>query len=416
VKKAASKGSGIVYGGTRRNCEQLAKKISAQLGIKTAAYHAGIDTSKRRSIQEQWTKGALPLVTATTAFGMGIDKADCRYVIHYEMPYSLEAYYQQAGRAGRDGNESYPLLLFKQPDVHRATKRIKDSYPEREQLQSVYDAVCDALHLAVGVAEEEMCEISISSLKKRTHLPANIIQASLKALNRLGIIEGTESVIPQIGIRFMINPDHLQGLIRVEGNGQKAEFLDVLHRQFGREAFANIKYLERDYIVRKLDTDKNRLIKGLQVLQDHDHILRFESRGDLPLIRLVKARVRTLSVSRGELEKQRDNLLEKLDSMIGYIETEVCREEYIRQYFGESHTNPCGHCDNCLRGTEAATEAPSGEDMRALRDKLSEKRMSLDEIKRELNWKSKKIKYVLSYLLRENKIAEEGEKYRWVGY
>jgi ATP-dependent DNA helicase RecQ len=415
VKKAAAKGSGIVYGGTRRNCEQLANLISTRLGIKTAAYHAGMNASKRRSIQEQWTRGALPLVTATTAFGMGIDKADCRYVIHYEMPYSLEAYYQQAGRAGRDGNESYPLLLFKKPDVHRAAKRIKDAYPDREQLQNVYDAVCDALHLAVGVVEEEMREISISNLKKRTHLPANIIQASLKTLNRLGIIEGTESAIPQIGIRFIINPDHLGRLIKDEGNSRKAEFIDVLHRQFGREAFAATKYLELSYIVRKLDTDKNSLVKGLQVLQNHDHILRFESRGELPLVRLVGARVRTLSVSREKLEKHRDHLLEKLDSMIGYIETEGCREMYIRHYFGESHITPCGHCDNCLRKARTGNEAPSGKDMHALKSKLSEKTMSLDEMRRDLKWKSKRIKHVLSYLLREHKIVEEGGQYRWKG-
>src|SRR5699024_11124939 len=150
VQKGAKTGSGIVYCGTRRNCETLAKLISNKLSIKAAAYHAGMDSARRAAVQQAWISGELPVVTATSAFGMGIDKADCRFVIHYQMPYSLEAYYQQAGRAGRDGKQSYPLLLFKPSDIREAKERIKSAYPNKKQLQKVYDVLCDSLNLAVG--------------------------------------------------------------------------------------------------------------------------------------------------------------------------------------------------------------------------------------------------------------------------
>ncbi len=413
VKKAAPKGSGIVYGGTRKNCERLAKLMTEKLGVKARAYHAGVESAQRKAIQDRWIEGETPLVVATTAFGMGIDKADCRYVIHYEMPYSLEAYYQQAGRAGRDGAESYPLLLFRPSDARRAVQRIKDSYPEKEQLQKVYDAVCDTLNLALGSQEEEMQEVSIVSLKKRTHLAPRIVQASLKALKHLGIIEMADYVVSQIGIRFLINPDNLRDRINNESNQSKAEFLDVLYRQFGGEAFDDIKYLELDYVQRKLNTDKNKVIKGLQVLQKHDHVLRFEALGKLPLIRPVDPRMRALPLTKKELEQHRNSLLQKLDYMTGYIQTEGCREAYIRTYFGEENVSPCGHCDNCLNNNSGADQAPSGHDILQMKDTLGNEGRNLDEIKRDLRWGGPKIEQSLSYLLRENKVVMKDSKYRW---
>jgi len=415
VKKAAKKGSGIIYGGTRRNCERLADLLQAKQNIKTAAYHAGVESEKRRLIQDDWISGETPLVVATNAFGMGIDKADCRYVIHYEMPYSLEAYYQQAGRAGRNGEESYPLLLFKEADAHKAKQRIEDSYPNKEQLQKVYDAVCDSLNLAVGSVEEQMREVSIAAIKKRIQLPHRIVKASLKTLKHLGIIDLAEYVVPQVGIKFIVNPDYLRELIKSEKNMQKADFLDVLYRQFGSEAFEDIKYQELDYIIKKLNVTKNGLIKGLQVLQNNDNLLRFEALGELPLVRPVDERQRSLQLKKSELESHRNSLLDKLDYMIGYIQTENCREMFIRTYFGEKGVKSCGHCDNCLKTAQASSQAFTADDVQDIRMTIEDTALSLEEIHHHLQWKSGKLKRYISYLMREDKITVDGKKYRWVG-
>lgn len=412
VKKAAPKGSGLIYGGTRRNCETLSQKIKERLNIKTRAYHAGIETEKRRQIQEEWIAGEAPLVVATNAFGMGIDKADCRYVIHYEMPYSLESYYQEAGRAGRDGQESFPLLLFKPADAVIAEQRIKDSYPQREQLQHVYDVLCDHLDLAVGSEMEESEEVSIQALKKRSGLSARIVRSALKVLKQLGVIQLIEHINPQIGIQFIVSPDYIRDQIDKLENREKSNFLDTLFRQYSGDAYGKMKYLEFEYIQRKLNISANAVKKGLQVLQDHDQMLRFESIGELPLVQLVDERQSSLRLSKQELEKHRNSLLKKLDYMNGYIETESCREVYIRHYFGEEEVSDCGHCDNCLSGKERSIII-SDSDIIRLKDLLSREAKTFDQIRSEFGWSEARTKQSLSYLMREQKVTAESERFFW---
>lgn len=412
VKRAAPKGSGLIYGGTRRNCEQLSQKISNRLGIVTKAYHAGVEGIKRKEIQEKWIVGEIPLVVATNAFGMGIDKPDCRYVIHYEMPYSLESYYQEAGRAGRDGNESFPLLLFKSSDAVVARKRIRNSYPEREQLQHVYDVLCDHLDLAVGSEMEETEEVSVAALKKRSGYTERIVQSALKVLNQLGVLKLIEHISPQVGLQFVVSPDYIRDQIHELENQQKAAFLDVLFRQYSGEAFGKMKYLEFEYLQKKLNMSPNAVKKGLQVLQDHDQMLRFELIGELPLVQLVDERLPSLNLSKPELEKHRDTLLKKLEYMVGYIETDSCRELYIRRYFGEEDVQPCGHCDNCLKADQEDISISDSDVMR-LRDMLRKGGKTFREIQSELGWSDMRTKKSLGYLIREERVSEKAERYFW---
>jgi ATP-dependent DNA helicase RecQ len=412
VQKAASNGSGLIYGGTRRNCENLSEKIERRLGIKTKAYHAGIDAAIRNEIQEEWIDGTTPLVVATNAFGMGIDKSDCRYVIHYEMPYSLESYYQEAGRAGRDGEESFPLLLFKPADAIIAEERIRDSYPEKEELQQVYDALCDQLNLAVGSEMENKEEVSIEALEKRSNLSGRKIRSSLKVLNQLGIIELIEHITPQIGLQFIVSQDYVRDQIEGLKNQQKAAFLDTLYRQYGGEAFAKMKYLEFDYIQRKLNVSPNAVTKGLQVLQNRDHMLKFESIGELPLIQLIEERQSSLNLSKQELEKHRNNLLQKLEYMKGYINTENCREVYIRRYFGEENVANCGHCDNCLSSSRSRN-AVTNADLQQIKSTLGDGAKTLPQISESCGMERGRIKQLLSYLIREEKVVAKADKYAW---
>ncbi|MDX1617826.1 MAG: RecQ family ATP-dependent DNA helicase [Balneolaceae bacterium] len=413
VRRASARGSGLIYGGTRRNCERLAERIERQLGVKAKAYHAGVEDREREAIQEEWIEGALPLVVATNAFGMGIDKADCRYVIHYELPYSLEAYYQEAGRAGRDGQESYPILIYRPSDAARAEKRLKDSYPQKKDLQTVYDALCDELALAVGSEMETAEQISVEAVKTRSGLPQRIVHSSLKVLNQMGVIQLIEHVVPQIALQFSVSRQYVRDLIDEMDNRDKAAFLDTVFRQFGHEAFGEPKYLELDYLQRKLNTTRNGVIKGLRVLQDHDHILGFRAIGEMPLVKLLDERMAKLPFGKKELEQHRNSLLRKLTRMVGYVETGGCRERFIRTYFGEDRVEPCGHCDNCLESGEFDASPVSNSEIQTLKKVLNNGGKDLGEIQKLTNWGKAQIRRSLSFLIQEDKIEPVEGKYRW---
>ncbi|WP_372633713.1 ATP-dependent DNA helicase RecQ [Fodinibius sp.] len=413
VKRAGDMGSGLIYGGTRRNCETLAQKIGERVGIPAKAYHAGIEAGERQRIQEQWIGGQLPIVVATSAFGMGIDKADCRYVIHYVMPYTLEAYYQQAGRAGRDGMESYPLLLFKPSDLAVAGQRIKESYPGRKQLQHLYDVLCDSLELAVGAEMEKMQEVSVKALVQRSGFTTRICRSALKVLSQLGIIRLVEHVTPQVGIRFIASRDYIRQRIKASGNQRKALFLDTLLRQYGAEAFGEMKFLDFDYLRKKLDISSNAVKKGLQVLQDHDQMLNYNFIGESPLVKLVDERQSSLRLGKEELEGHRDILLKKLDYMRGYIQTENCREVYIRRYFGEEGVSACGHCDNCLSMGQPVTYLEDS-DLLTIKQSLKKGGKTLGHLCRQFGWSKDRVKKSLGHLIREQKVAADAETYIWI--
>jgi len=413
VKRASKTGSGLIYGGTRRNCEVLSEAIRDRLGIHTEAYHAGIDAERRQEIQEAWISGDLPLVVATNAFGMGIDKSDCRYVIHYQMPYSLEAYYQEAGRAGRDGEESFPVLLFRPADAAEARQRLESSYPGKKELDTVYDTLCDELNLAVGSEMEEAQMISLQALGRRSKLPKRLIKSSLKVLDQMGIIQLIEHVKPQVGVRFVVSPDYIQDRVSNSENREKARFLDTLLRQFGSEAFSSVKYLELGYLKDKLETSRNGVIKGLNVLQNQDHLLVFEELGETPLVKLIDERVSRLPLDKKELDRYRDTLFVKLDRMLGYIKTDNCREVYIRTYFGEKNPKPCGHCDNCLDHRQSPGNQLESGELDYLKNLLTGRAKDIGEIQNETGWNRQKIRYSLSYLMREEKVSEKNDKYYW---
>lgn len=401
VKKAP--GSGLIYAGTRRLCNELAATIRAE-GIACEAYHAGLPSEDRARIQKQWIDNTLRVVVATNAFGMGIDKADCRYVIHFDMSYSLEAYYQEAGRAGRDGALSFPTLLVRNSDINQAKKRVGDSYPDYDTLTRTYTALADSLHLAVGSDHPESELVTLSSLETRTGLRPNTLRSALRILNRLSVIEMNELTEPAMGVHFIIGRESLIELVEGYTNESKASFVDQLIRIYLPEASTDFHFLPADMVISKLEVTYNGLIKGLEVLKS-EGVLDYQSQTDDPIIRLVESRSSRLPVSKQDAEHFRDIQLDKLDKMIGYAKTRQCRSYYIRSYFGEENIpKRCEMCDRCLASAQKVT-TPDTKVLTLVMDLITQHPSSLIDLVDRSEQDESKVKIALKWLVQQKKVV-----------
>ena len=413
VAKGVQKGSGIVYAGTRLECEKISSLLNHH-GVRARTYHAGLSGEERQGVQQAWLEGVFPVVVATNAFGMGIDKPDCRFVIHYDMPYTLEAYYQEAGRAGRDGNEAFPLLLYRPSDVRGLRSRLLKSYPAYKQLTSLYRVLCDELELAVGSLQVEAEPVSVASLSRRSTMDESVVRAGLKVLERLEILELVREAEPSVGIHFTVGRDTLQE--RVDASGDlKSRFLDQLHRLCGPEAFQKIHYLNLDRLLEKTGMTRSELMKAIRVLSDYDRILTAHWMEGESLIRVLEPRSTRLQVSREEVEGYRNILLKKLEQMKLYAETTTCRERFLRIYFGEHSVEPCGHCDRCRSRASEEPAVSDRIDLEALQQLLSEP-VSLSELAPAMGWKRERVRQVLTYLIGEDQVKaseEDPTRYIW---
>lgn len=409
VKKAAEKGDGLIYGGTRKNCEFWADRFSKN-GVEAEAYHAGIESNERKEIQERWINGDTPLVAATNAFGMGIDKSNCRYVIHEEMPYSIEAYYQEAGRAGRDGDESYPILFYRRSDYLRASERIKKNYPTFEDLQTVYTALCDALGLAIGSTMDEMVGYEIQKVQIRSKLPKATCISALRLMEQFGVVASLSEIPPMLSIQFSLSPDMMIKFKERCQNPEKAEFLDKIERMYGHYAYGSMVDVPLEKVLEKLSISRNGLVKGLNVLMQNDHVLMFSLYPERNLIKLLEARSKELPIPKAYIETYRNSLLNKLEKMNGYATTSECREAYLRAYFGDVESSPCGNCDNCISNGIEQQEEITTDDIKIGFEILITEAKSVYELKAESGWSKQKVLSCLQYLISEGMIKTDPEK------
>lgn len=401
VKNAT--GSGLVYAGTRRGCTELAAEIRS-LDIACEPYHAGLTSDERKRIQRNWVSGQLPVVVATNAFGMGIDKPDCRWVIHYEMPGSLEAYYQEAGRAGRDGAISYPTLLVKRSDASQARTRIKQGYPSKQELQSVYDVTADALHLAIGSQQEDAGYVTLEAVSKRGGIASRTVALCWNSLKQFGLIEAEQPDTPRIGVHLLLSLEALRDWLAAQPNVRKKEFVDTLFRTYGPECLRDVHWMEEDWVLEKCGVNHNALIKALRVLE-LDGILRFERSEGMWRILFIHPRMRQLPISPEDVDRHRDRLMEKLRFMEGYTGTLSCRTAYIRRYFGETSVpESCGFCDRCLAATER-----DGVDAKRVKLVLAalDHQNTIAGLEQHLGLSRKVVKEVLALLQREGKVTAD---------
>lgn len=351
-------GSAIVYARERKATVRIAQLLSKH-GIAAAAYHAGLSTAERDRVQREWTEGRIRCVAATNAFGMGIDKADVRCVIHLEPPPDLESYYQEAGRAGRDGKEAWAFLITGPGDADRALERLRDSFPPLETVRLVYQAFADMHAIAMGSGLHESYAVDIGALAQRTELRAPLVANSLKALEldgRIALSDGAHS--PS---RVLITADHAS-VHRLRVSDQRlGPVIEILLRLHGG-LFEEATLIDEARIARLLGNPVESVTTRLKDL-DRQGILSYQPRIDAPLATMLQPRTDAakLTLDPAALADRRKRAAERLAAMLAYTNgTSACRMASVLDYFGEHLQGDCGRCDTCRRHAKEA--AASGTD------------------------------------------------------
>lgn len=339
VQKA--QGSGLIFCATRKKTHFFAERMQ-QLGISSEAYHAGLDNAHRKAIQNQWIDNKIKVVACTNAFGMGIDKPDCRFVIHAHLPSSLEAYYQEAGRAGRDLQTAYPLLFFSQGDYERQKKQIEDQYPSIEELQKMYDVLCDGLDLSIGQLPEQSdwLKPDLQMLSKRAKWSTYRVLKCLRRLDDIQLIQLQE----QVGLTMYA----LQRKSHADSVSQrKRAFLDRLFRVAG-PLFDHDGWVSAKSLAEVLDLRPAVLERSLQVLAN-ESLIELKSFTTPLALRLLEPRQKNPDFKPTILQKQLKLKLEKLHWVLKYAQTRNCRSQFVASYFGQFNSPACGVCDNCKK-------------------------------------------------------------------
>ncbi|HUE74921.1 MAG TPA: RecQ family ATP-dependent DNA helicase, partial [Pirellulaceae bacterium] len=349
-------GAGIIYCSTRKRCAEVVELLREQanrIGRKVGLYHAGLEPDARRRVQEDFMAGRVPIIVATNAFGMGIDKADLRFVVHYNMPGSLEAYYQEAGRAGRDGLPSRCVLLFSGEDRYIQEFFIDNKFPPREAVQQVYDLL--------RRIDADPIELTLEEIKDKLGLKITSegIGACEKILERAGVLERLDTRENRAAVRIDSDLPTLVDFLSPEAKVQR-KVLQAIEKLVGAMRHERV-YIQPSAVARLTELDQpaiNRALKELQKLRDFDYVPPFRGRAVHMLSRDTP--FAQLDIDWKALAERKAAEYEKLDRVVRYAFVARCRQAEILDYFGDKSAHQCGVCDNCQERQRPAAARLSG--------------------------------------------------------
>ncbi|MCB0759649.1 MAG: RecQ family ATP-dependent DNA helicase [Flavobacteriales bacterium] len=339
------KGSGIVYLRDRRGTVRIAQYLK-QHGISAEAYHAGLSFEDRDRVQQQWSTGTIRFVAATNAFGMGIDKADVRAVVHMEPPPDMESYYQEAGRAGRDGTASHAFLLAHASDTDKMREKMEASFPTLNEVRRTWQAFADQHRIALGSGEFEAYELDLAELARRSTLPTAKVNSALKALELDGRIALSESARSPSRVLMRADGATIHGL-RIS-DGRAGPLLEALLRMYGG-LFEEPSIIDEEQLAKHLGKSVSH-VRNLLREQARNNVLFYRPRNDSPTLTLLtpRADAATMTLDKQALQAREERARSRMEAMIQFTFHErACRESAVLRYFGEAAVQPCGKCDNC---------------------------------------------------------------------
>lgn len=397
-------GCGIIYCKSRKRTKEISELLQLQ-NISADFYHAGLIQEERNKKQEAWVQNKTRIIVCTNAFGMGIDKPDVRTVIHADTPDCLENYYQEAGRAGRDGKTAYTVLLYDERDIYELNEMAGLRYPTQNEIRNVYQAVSNYLQIPTGAGEGEYYDFDIADFLKKFKLISHTALYSLKALEQEGWLSFNEQVFIPSSIVFTVNKNSLYDFEKT--NPSLEPCIKTLLRAY-EGIFDQPTPVSEKMIAGLMKKEVGEVKEQLSKLHS-EGIIDYKQQKDTPQLFLLRNRIKSedLVVDMAAHEKRKRQFQQRMKQMLNYIkEDAVCRSRIIGSYFGDENIRACGICDNCLK--QKASNL-SKEEFEALHHRIinmvkyetlhtKDLLLKLNGIKKEKAWK------VLEFLQAENKI------------
>ena len=401
------KGAAIVYTRSRRRTKEFAELLN-EAGISATFYHAGLDSITKDERQLAWQNDQTRVMVATNAFGMGIDKPDVRVVIHVDCPDSVEAYFQEAGRAGRDGQKAYAVLLYNDADHRKLEKRISDTFPEKDFIREVYEQLAYFYQIGVGSGYNHTFEFNIDKFCHAfRHFPIQV-DSALKILNRAGYIEYTEEQDNQARVMFTVSRNELY---RLENNTDNEErVITALLRNYGG-LFTDYNYIDESFIAQQCGLQPQQVYLILKNLSQR-HIIHFIPQKKTPYIRYTQRREDKEHIQLMPViyEERKAQFAERIHAMIVYATNDnVCRSRQLLRYFGEYNDHDCRQCDVCLshRQEGMVSEPRLNEAMEKILSLLDDGKPHPITDLRDIQLPSDELNAALDYLFQEEYIRQD---------
>lgn len=371
-------GSGIVYVRNRKKTAELADFLRKN-AISSQAYHAGLKYEDRQKVQQQWIDNQVQVICATNAFGMGIDKPDVRFVAHLDLPESLEAYFQEAGRGGRDGKTAYSTIFFTGADQQRLRDSFQSAFPEPDYIKTVYQAICNYYQVAIGAGQGSNVEFDLEKICKSYNLSPVPAYNSIKFLEKESYVSLLDGGFEPSKVLFLAGKEDIYNFELMYPKFEP--LVKTLLRSYGG-LFENYVFISEKDLAYRVKTGAATVAEQLAHL-DKQGILSYVPQSSLPKLVFLENRIHAkyLELNPDNYHKLKQHYKERIESVISYTANDqLCRQVQLLMYFNEFNYSDCGHCDVCISGRPKDYEPVKNKLLSVLR----EARLSLDQLKENM--------------------------------